>query len=193
MISPSIHIHEDDWAMRSLVPLAALAEARSDVAKAKDAGARNADPNGLGWTDMHIAQRPSVDYATIPLRLDDAAALLAQHFPRILNFTATASAGFSSDARDPYGTYETEAQCYGADASCFIKLEHEGGVVHGIWFEAGTGRHEDLSRLRAALVALDTIVPSAIVDYWISASGAIGNRAFMDQYFDALLPVAPPA
>ena len=59
--------------------------------------------------------------------------------------------------------------------------------MHGIWFEATTDSAEELGRLRAVLVAVDAIVPSAIVDYWISASGAAGDRGFMDRYFQVLL------
>jgi len=183
----SIHIHEDDWGMRSLVPLAAFAEIQQDIAKAQEASAKNAAPNGGGWTDMYIARPPSIDYSAIPLRLNDAVEVLAKHFPRIPKFTATASAGFSSDVRDPYGSYETEAQCYGTGSSCFIKLEHRDAVVNSIWFEGRTNKHEDISRLREAVIALNAIVPSVIADYWLSASGVISDRDFMDRYFDALL------
>ncbi|MEJ0022849.1 MAG: hypothetical protein WDN76_04990 [Alphaproteobacteria bacterium] len=173
--------------MRSLVPLAAFAEVQQDVERAQTEGAKNAAPSGLGWSDIYLARPPTIDYSAIPLRLRDAAALLEKWFPRILNFTATASAGFSPGVRDPYGSYETDAQCYGTGASCFIKLEHKESVVHGIWFEGQTDNREDMSRLRHGLMALDAIVPSAIADYWLSTSGAIGDQAFMDRYFDALL------
>lgn len=174
--------------MRTLVPMAALEEAARDVEKARLAGEANADPNGLGWTDVYIAQSPSIDYSEIPLSLNDAANVLSGHFPRIRDFVATASAGFSSKEKDPYGSYESDAQCYGTGADCFVKLEHKDGIVRQIWFECRTKEQSDVLRLRDALVAINATVASAIIDYWLDAAGAISNTEFLNRYFEELWP-----
>ena len=72
IIEPAIHIHEDAYGMRSLVPIAAYSEAHQDVEKAREAGERNASPTGMGWTDVYVAQAPSIDYSAVPLKLADA-------------------------------------------------------------------------------------------------------------------------
>jgi len=176
--------------MRSLVPLAAYDEVSRDVEKARIAGEKNAHPSGFGWTDIYVAQAPSIDYSAIPLRLADAVAIFEKYFSRIPRFTATAMAGFSSDKKDPYGSYETEAFCYGTGAACFVKLEPKEDIVKYIWFETRTDVQEDVAKLRGALADLNRFVPSAIVDYWFSVAGRVGDQIFMDRYFAELLP--PP-
>lgn len=48
-----IHIHEDDWGMRNLYPLAVRREAEADVADAAAAAEKNRDPSGFGYTDIY--------------------------------------------------------------------------------------------------------------------------------------------
>ena len=67
-----------------------------------------------------------------------------------------------------------------------MKLEHKDGVVKAIWFECRTAEPDDIFRLRAALVALNAIVPSAVVDYWINAVGPVGDQEFLGKYFEDL-------
>jgi hypothetical protein len=106
ILEPAIHIHEDAYGMRSLVPISAYAEAHQDVEKAREAGERNASPTGMGWTDVYVAQAPSTDYSAIPLKLADAVRVFEKYFPRVRRFTATASAGFDPNVKDPFGGYQ---------------------------------------------------------------------------------------
>lgn len=186
MTERAIHIHEDDWGMRSVIPLAALREASTDMVRSIEAAKRNHAPDGVGWTDVHVIAEPSTDFAATDLRLADASAALGSLMPRIRKFTATATAGFDTTKRDPWGSYEEDAHCYGFDATCYIKLEPEGDLVKTIWFECRTTEPERLSALRRALVAIDALVPSAIADYWLHGAGAIADPAFLDTYFQAL-------
>lgn len=182
----SIHVHEDDYGMRVLVPAAALADVQRDQANAKEHHARHTDQNGL-TTKPYAIRRPSLDYSAIPLRVTDAAAALEKHFPRVRKFTATATSGFEPRKIDAYGSYETDAYCFGASAECFIKLEDKDHIVREIWFECLTSDREEIARFRAALNALNIIAPSAIADYWFNECGAISDQEFMDRYCRALL------
>ena len=94
----TIHIHEDDWAMRNLYPLDALPEASADVAQAREAGERNRAPDGAGWTDIHVIRPPSKDYSVMNLLVADATAALDGLMPRVRRFIATASVGFDPGA-----------------------------------------------------------------------------------------------
>ena len=190
IVEPVIHIHEDAYGMRSLVPIAAYAEAHQDVEKAREEGERNASPTGMGWTDVYVAQAPSIDFSSVPLRLADAVRVFEKYFPRISRFTATASAGFDPNVKDPFGSYQTQAYCYGTGAACFVKLEHKDDIVIQIWFECWTNVREDAFQLRAALTELNESVPSAIIDYYLSAAGKISDVDFMNRYFEALEPPA---
>jgi hypothetical protein len=186
MASPdgiSIHIHEDDWGMRNLYPLNALPEVADDVRKAEEAGIRHRAPDGVGWTDVHVIQQPSTSYSSCGLRVSDAAAALEPLMPRVQKFAATASAGFASNVRDPWGNYETDAHCYGFDASCFLKLDTDGELVKSIWFECTTEDSERIAALRAGILAIDALVPSAIADYWNDMAGKVQDSQFIERYF----------
>jgi hypothetical protein len=179
----SIHIHEDDWGMRNLYPLAAMPEAAADVREASEAGARSLSPNGIGWTDVHQIQEPSVNYTSVGLRLQDAVSSLESLMPHVQKFTATATAGFDPKVQDAWGRYDNDAYCYGFDASCFIKLDNEGDLVKSIWFECRTQDAERVDTLRCALLAINHLIPSGIADYWIDMAGAIEDVVFLDRYF----------
>lgn len=189
----TIHIHEDDCAMRNLYPLETLAELSADVEQAREAGERNRAPDGAGWTDVHVIKPPSKDYAGMGLRVENAAAALEGLMPRVRRFTATASAGFDPGVQDPYGTYELDAHCYGFDEECFLKLDTGGDCVKTIWFECRTSDDMRRGALRRAIEAIDALVPSAIADYWNDMAGAVRDAQFLDKYFAELAPEEPDA
>lgn len=181
MAEPIIEIHEDDEAMRNLYPLAARAEAEADMQTSIEAGERNRAPDGVGWTDVHIVKTPSTTFADIGLTLAAATAAVEPLMPRIRRYWA----GLLG-RNDPLAASETDAYCFGSDARCFIKLEPKGDLVEHIWFEARNADAASLAALRRALLALDALAPAFIADYWLDATGAVGDPAFLDAYFKAL-------
>ena len=173
--------------MRNLYPLPALPGASADVRAAAEAGERNRAPDGARWTDVHLIQQLSTDYAATGLTLSAAAAVLEPLLPRVPRFNSTASAGFAEGPEDPWGTYEQQAWCYGFDEDCFVKLEPAGELVKQIWFECRTREQARGAALRSAVLAIDGLVPSAIADYWIDMAGPVHYPAFLDSYFEALV------
>jgi len=183
-----IHVHEDDWGMRNLYPLAARAEAERDIAEAAAASERNRDPSGLGWTAMYMSQPPSADYADVGLTLAAADAALAPILPRVKRFNATIFSAMrdSSGPRDPYGSYEEDSWCFGIGPHCYIKLDPKGDLVGNIWFDFSSDDPADEARLRQAIKAIDALVPSIIADYFLDATGAISAPGFLDGYFASM-------
>lgn len=181
MAGQGIHIHEDDCGMRSLHPISAWEQVRSDLDKATQASQANRAPDGFGWTGIHIIRKPDSVYENLPLA--SLATGLEQSFPRIRRFAATATAGFGG--HDPLGVYEDDAWCFGLGEGCFIKLEPEDGLVRSIWFEARAGRAQ-IAKLREAMVIIDHAAPSLVVDYWLDCAGAVSDADFMRRYCDAL-------
>lgn len=178
----AIYIHEDDWAMRSLYPEESADEAAGEMLAAHEAGERNRSPSGSGWTDMHLIEAPSINYAGIGLTLADAAAALEPILPRVKRFSATISACIGTEERDPLGSYEEEAWCFGRSEDCFVKLEPEGALVRDIWFELRGTDPADASALRAAIEAVDRLAPSYLADYWLSFA-APADAEGLDEYF----------
>ncbi len=183
MSENAIHIHEDHWAMRTLHPLAAEAEARAELAAAELAAERNRSPSGFGWTDIHIIKPPSISYRDIGLALAEAAAALAPVMPRVRRFSATIGMAIDTGEHDPFGSYEEDAWCYGLGDHCFLKLEPKGELVDQIWFDLASRDPEDMAALGAAIRAVDALAPSILVDHWMSLAGRIGDAGFLDGYF----------
>lgn len=170
--------------MRRLYPLAAGAEVARDLDEAAGAGAADQAPDGVGWTGVHVIRAPRDDYAAAGLTVHDADVALAAVLPRVRDFAATASGGF--EGHDPYGSYEDDAYCYGGGADLFVKVEADGAKVGSIWFQVETQDPDRLAKLRAALVAVDRLVPSIVADYWLDRTGPVGDSAFLDDYLHEL-------
>ncbi|NOT39875.1 MAG: hypothetical protein HOP13_05225 [Alphaproteobacteria bacterium] len=181
MAEPEISIHEDDEGMRNLYPLAAHKEAAADVQGAIDAGIRNKVPGGIGWTDVHMIKPPGTTFADAGLALAAATAALSPLMPRVRRFWS----GLLG-RNDPLAAQQADAYCFGFDATCFIKLEPKGELVERIWYEARTGDAAHMAVLRKALLAIDALSPALIADYWLDATGPVGEAAFLDVYFKAL-------
>jgi len=179
----AIHIHEDDWGMRNLYPLAAQSEALADLQDATVAGEKNRDPSGFGWTDVHIIKPPSKTYVDAGLLLSDAAGVLQPIMPRIRRFYAGTFASIGRERRDPYGSHEEDAWCFGFDQGCYLKLEPEGTHVQYIWFDLRHARPEHAEALRRAIEAIDRLVPSMIADYFLDVAVPVGDPSQLDRYF----------
>lgn len=187
----AIHIHEDDWGMRNLFPVAAIFGARADVARATEAGERNRAPDGIGWTDMHVIAPPKAGYADTGLDIAAVSGALGPILPRVGKFTATATAGFDPNVRDPMGSYDEDAHCYGFNRDLFIKVEPAGTLAKAIWFEARTPGAAQLTLLKRAILAIDALAESVIADYWMERVGRVRDAAFLERYFGDLLE--PPS
>lgn len=182
-----IHIHEDEWGMRCLHPLAAAAEVAADLSKAEASSEANRAPDGVGWTDVHIIAAPAHNYAATGLTFAQADAALTPIMPRVRRFVATATAGFDEGAQDPLGSYEDDAYCYGIDASCFVKLDGNEPLVQQIWYGADTADPAHFDRLRRAIIAVDRLVPSVIADYWLDCAGSVADSEFLNRYMRMLV------
>lgn len=178
-----IHIHEDSWAMRNLYPLAVRTEVEKDIAAAAEAGEKNRAPSGFGYTDIYISQPPSQNYADHGLALETVASALEQIMPRVRRFNATVYSAMNSDVRDPYGSYEEDAWCFGLGEHCYIKIDPKDGMAGNIWFDLNTVDSDTEYLLRRGLEAIDRLIPSVIADYYLDFSGPVSDPLALDNYF----------
>jgi hypothetical protein len=183
-----IHIHEDDWGLRNLYPVAAFAEVAADMRAAADAAEQNRAPDGSGWTDLHLIRPPSAETASFDIRLERLVPKLSALMPRVRRFKATAMAGFEPGVDDPYGHADDDPVCYGFDAGCFVKVEVKGGRAGAIWYDCTTADADRLRRLRAAFLAIDRLAPCVVGDYVLDIAGPVGDTAFLERYFALFAP-----
>lgn len=186
--SPVIHIHEDDWGMRNVYPLAALVQVTAEVETARRKGEENFD--GHGWTEVHAVEEPTTSFETVDVLVDEIAVALTPIMPRVRRFYATIGSYMREAAdvtdRDPYGSYNDDAVCFGFGSWCFIKVDTREHYVRSIWFQANTYDRVELDALAAGLAAINAIVPCAVADYWIDEAGSLADKAFTDRYYALL-------
>lgn len=173
---PIIHIHEDDWGLRNVYPLAARTEVAEDLAHAVREGETNRLPAGSGWSDVHLIKSPAASYAEAGLQVADVANALAAIMPRVRRFYATAFSGFASASRDPLGSYDEDAWCFGFGRRCFVKIDPDAERVGAIWFDLTDDDSAHLQALGQALQAIDALEPSFIADYVMDAEVAIADH-----------------
>lgn len=181
-----IHIHEDDWGMRNLYPLAARVEAEKDMVDAIAAAQRNRDPSGFGYTGIYITKPPNADYTDTGLRICDIEQVLTPILPRVRRFNATVGSAMESAKRDPYGSYDDDAWCFGLGNHCYLKFEVEGPLVSEIWFDLNTDDAQAVYRLRNAVEAIEALAPSIITDYFLEFAGVVSEAGVLDSYLAAL-------
>lgn len=92
-----------------------------------------------------------------------------------------------SATRDPFGTYEEDAWCFGLGPHCYLKLDEKDELVGGIWFDLSTDDPDAIDRLRRAILAIDALVPSMVADYFLNFSGAVSEGNSLDRYFATLV------
>jgi len=185
---PLIHIHEDDWGMRNIYPLAALDRVLADVETARRKGEENFD--GFGWTDVHAVEEPATSFETVDVSIEQIVDALAPIMPRVKRFYATIGSYMrenpGSADRDPYGSYDDDAVCFGFGSRCFIKIDTREPYIRSIWFQAETRDPPELEALVAGLAAINAIVPCAVADYWLDEAGSLSDKAFTDRYYSLL-------
>jgi hypothetical protein len=178
-----IHIHEDDWGMRNLYPLVTQAEVSADMDAAIAAGRKNRDPSGFGWSDVHVIKPPSTSYIEAGLLLSDGAAALAPIMPRVRHFYASILSMIGRGERDPLGSYDDDAWCFGFSRQCYVKLDVKGEYVERIWFDLRSDAPEHAIALRGAMEAIDRLVPSLVADYFMEAAAPVADAELLDRYF----------
>ena len=181
-----IHIHEDDWGMRELHPVAASAEAVALMEDERRASAANRSPDGLGWTELHVIESPEVGFADAGLTVERAVEILGAHLPKVQRFVATATAGLEEGVHDPLGVYDDDPICFGFDADAFVKVDVRDGGIAAIWFDLTHDGVAHASAMRQAFVDLDAEAPSVIADHHVDVIGAVRDASFLDGYFAAL-------
>lgn len=178
----AIHIHEDDWGMRNLYPLAAFEDVAADLKAAMVASEKNRDPSGYGWWGIHLIQQPAVKFDDVGLTIADAAKALSRFLPRVKRFYATIGSAIGREEKDPWGSYNDDAWCYGLGPHCYIKLDTDGELVSSIWFDFSTTDETDLAVFKQAIQAIDQLVPSLIADYFMDALFVVSDTGTLDRY-----------
>lgn len=178
-----IHIHEDDWGMRNLYPVAALKHVADDMGVADEHLTSMGGLEKLLVSEMHVIAEPPSSFKDFAIPIETMVTLLQPILPRVRYFYATASAGF--EVFDSLGSYETAAWSFGYSQNCYIKIDVTDDIVSSIWFGFDTEVPEEIAALLAAFQAINTLIPCCIADYFCNEVFALSDAARLDAYFEA--------
>lgn len=181
-----IHIHEDDWGMRSLHPVEVLRQVQRDLGHSIETEPVRRAQDAAGWTEVHVIEEPDITYADKQITIASIQKVLDGLMPKVTRFYATASCGFDPNNRDSMGSYDEDAICYGFSEKCYLKIDKSREFVSAIWYEACTEDREQLQALRQCMCVINKLVPSLFVDYWEGCCGDISDSSFLDAYFQEL-------
>jgi len=174
------HIHEDDWGMRSLHPHSYLQEARQEIAHSKANAENNCDE--FGCAEIYGFSFPETDFSQLGYSQKTVTEVFGSDFPRVRNFYATATSGFSSNQRDKWSEYLHDAFAFGKNSGCFIKFDIEDKKVRGMWFEHEKCEESSLLSLKNALNELNKISPLIIVDMWTNEVIDLNDKQQVNLY-----------
>jgi len=77
----AIFFHEDDYCQQEFLPRAMSDYATSELGKIAEFADAHRAPGGLGWTEMYVRPAAPLELATLGIRRDDFAAIVAPAFP----------------------------------------------------------------------------------------------------------------
>lgn len=176
-----IHIHEDDYGMCYLFPLIKTPHFAEDVQKLEIQSTQNSQTGDEGWLELGKVSLPTVNYYDTDLNLDRVKEIAAKHMPPISNFYSTASSGFDLEKHDPYGSYETDVNCFGFQGGCYllIKVSDEGHITD-VFFDFGG---EGTEKLIDCIKELNKVNPLMIIDEMKDIVGVVSDKVFLRRYF----------
>jgi len=76
-----IYFHEDDYCQQELLPREALAFADAEIKKIGEFANAHRAPDGAGWTDVYVRQKPPVTFRTIGMTKENFGTIISPHLP----------------------------------------------------------------------------------------------------------------
>ena len=149
--------HEDDYRLIELLPLQNWPHCVAELGDARLSSQENADPNGLGWRDMHQITSAKIPLGTTRIRRAELAAVLAAHFPQ---FDHVESGTFS------YPKQCTETCGFGSVASIAVFFDYDSSeIVEHTWFLFNPQNEHQCIEMADALASVSKIGELLLVDW----------------------------
>lgn len=182
-----ITIHEDFYGMRNLYPAAGYDDAAADIEASIAFGQEHWD--GAGFDACRAIEPPAGGWLDTDLTCDAVCRAVAPHLPRVRKLSVTPYGPVDSGVFRPGIDPPPEGYCFGFSEECFLAINEDGERVRSIWFEVFGCSQEEYAALRAAMEAIDALVPAAVADYWADRAAKVADFAAMDAYFQELYEI----
>lgn len=182
----TVCIDEDMYGLTCLYPAEGYDEAVADMKASMEAGERNRDPNGCGWTDMYVIQPPTTTYESFKISRDELGQEIGQILPRATRMIIGTHFDPDTDPSSSWDCITMNPHCYCiGHYSPYIVLSGKDDMLSSIQFEPSYRDKEANCALRRAFQTIEKRVPSIVVDYQKNFIGPLADDAFMDKYFAA--------
>jgi hypothetical protein len=170
----SAFFHEDDYRLIELLPLQNWPHCVAELGDVRLSSEENADPNGLGWRDMHQITSAKIALSTSRIRRAELAVVLAAHFPQ---FEHVESGTFS------YPKQCTETYAFGSSTSIAVFFDSDSSeIVEHIWFLFRPQNEHQCIEMANALASVSKIRELLLVDWAWRALFRLDERKRLTAY-----------
>lgn len=152
-----LFVHEDDWGEIEVLPAASAPWCAAEIRRIEALSSARRDPDGYGWTDLHVRPSPPHTLAELRVPFPDAVRALASALPP---FDVVTSGTFSAPQPVP------RVRAFGPAQNVGIVLvpDRTGDIVEMISLVLN-GSAETCNAVQRAASALPAPAPLVAVDW----------------------------
>jgi hypothetical protein len=178
-----IYFHEDDYCQQELLPREAFPFAEAQVKQIAEFANAHRAPDGAGWTDVHVRQKPPVTFRSFAMKKEDFDSVISPHLrPFDIVYTGYRSYRERCKKTAAWGTSPHNA--------LFADWDDE-GVVTNVWAQFFDSDEKSLLAASKAVAALGMLHSIIYIDWpWGYTCEIINGEAFASHLRAKLADIA---
>jgi hypothetical protein len=178
-----IYFHEDDYCQQELLPREALAHAEAEVEKIAEFADSHRAPDGAGWTDVYVRQKPPVSFRALGMKKEVFADAVSPDLsPFDLVYTGYSSYRERCKKTAAWGTATHNA--------LFADWDDE-GIITNVWAQFFDPDEKSLLAASKAVAALGMLHSIIYVDWaWGYTCEIINEEALASRLRSKLADIA---
>jgi len=178
-----IYFHEDDYCQQELLPREALAFADAEIKKIGEFANAHRAPDGAGWTDVYVRQKPPVNFRALGMKKEEFDAVISQHLPPFdLVYTGYSSYRERCKKTAAWGT---------ATHNTLLADWDDEGIITNVWAQFFDSDEKSLLAASKAVAALGMLHSLIYVDWaWGYTCELINEEALASRLLSKLADIA---
>ena len=178
-----IYFHEDDYCQQELLPREALAFADAEIKKIGEFADAHRAPDGAGWTDVYVRQKPPVNFRALGVKKEVFADAVSPDLPPF-DLVCTGYSSYRERCRKTaaWGTSQHNA--------LFADWDDE-SIITNVWAQFFDSDEKSLLAASKAVAALGMLHSIIYVDWaWGYTCEIINDEALASRLRSKLADIA---
>jgi hypothetical protein len=169
-----IYFHEDDYCQQELLPREALVFAETQIEKIGKFASAHSPPDGLGWTDIYVRQKPPATFRALAMTKEDFDAVISPYL-QSFDLVYTGYSGYRERCR--------KAAAWGTSPHNAILADwDDDGIIGNVWTQFFESDDKSLVEASKAVAALGTLHSLIYVDWaWGYTCEIVNEDAFTSR------------